>query len=77
MSLLKQVFARKEQRRVTSAYKQVFESEAGKIVLEDLAFKAFGYTVTRETTNDELREIVGKQNLVKHILYIIKEKNNG
>lgn len=57
-----------------SAYKRVFESEDGKVVLEDLAFKAFGFTVTRDISNDEMREIVGKQNLVKHILYNLKEK---
>lgn len=76
LNLLKQGFVSKERHRVTSAYKRVFESEDGKIILEDLAFKAFGFNVTGETTNDELREIVGKQNLIKHILYNLKEKKN-
>ena len=76
LNLLKRGFVRREQHRVTSAYKRVFESEDGKVILEDLALKAFGFNITRETTNEELREIIGKQNLVKHILYNLKEKNN-
>ena len=74
MKWLKRGFVRKEQLRVTSAYKKVFASEDGQIILEDLALQAFGYTLTADTSNEKLREIAGKQILIKHILHQLRSE---
>lgn len=74
MKWLKRESREHNQPRVTLAFKRVFESDDGDIVLQDLARRVYGRIISDDASDQAVRAWLGE---VKILRYILNKINNG
>lgn len=62
------IFKMKEKARVVRAYREIFNSEAGKVVLHDLAKSCHVYHSTMDANPNELAYKEGERSVVLRII---------
>lgn len=59
-------------RKVARAYRDVFDSETGQIVLKDMMRASLFFTDSGVMTDEELRQVEGARNLVRRTIRLCK-----